>query len=47
MYKTKLLSDEFEMKIQSVLNTDNDTIIDDVTENVTDILISAAQSVLF
>ena len=46
MYKTKLLSDEFEMKIQSVLNTDNDTNIDDMTENVNDILISAAQSVL-
>ena len=34
------------MKIQSVLNTDNDTNIDDMTENVNDILISAAQSVL-
>ena len=33
------------MKIKSVLNTDNDSNIDDMTENVNDILISAAQSV--
>ena len=45
MYKTKLFSDDFEMKIKSVLNTDNDSNIDDMTENVNDILISAAQSV--
>ena len=46
VYKTKLSSDEIGLKIKHILNESNDFDIDDFTENVNDVLLSAAHSTL-